>query len=209
MNGGATVPLAEEPPLAPEDQARADFYALLARLWYAAPDAALLVAIAGADEMVVEGERGAFAEAWRRFRAAAAATDPESAAREYDDLFVGTGRARVTLYATHYLVKAGAERMLVTLRDDLMELGLTRTGPTNEPEDHLAALCEVMRHLVAHGSSDVALQRQRLFFTRYILPAYNDLLEQVFISLGAQFYSETARLTKAFFDIESASFEMV
>ena len=35
-------------PLAPEDQARADFYALLARLFADPPDAALLAAIADA-----------------------------------------------------------------------------------------------------------------------------------------------------------------
>ena len=44
----------------PEDQARADFYALLARLFADAPDAALLAAIAGAAPLVpvtpVEGQ---------------------------------------------------------------------------------------------------------------------------------------------------------
>ena len=41
MSGTATG-RAASPPLAPEDQARADFYALLARLYTRAPDAALL-----------------------------------------------------------------------------------------------------------------------------------------------------------------------
>jgi len=37
-------------PLAPEDRARADYYALLARLYADAPDAALLQAIAQSSE---------------------------------------------------------------------------------------------------------------------------------------------------------------
>ncbi len=57
--------------LAPEDAARTDFYALLARLWHSGPDAALLGAIAGADEIVAEGEQTGLAEAWRQLKAAA------------------------------------------------------------------------------------------------------------------------------------------
>ena len=37
--------------VSPEDRARADFYALIARLFYAGPDAALLVAVGAADEI--------------------------------------------------------------------------------------------------------------------------------------------------------------
>ncbi len=36
-------------PEVPEDQARAGYYALLARLFYAGPDAQLLESIAGSD----------------------------------------------------------------------------------------------------------------------------------------------------------------
>ena len=50
--------------LAPEDAARADFYALLARLWHAGPDAGLLAAIAAADEIVAEGDQAGLADAW-------------------------------------------------------------------------------------------------------------------------------------------------
>jgi len=196
-------------PIAPEDQARADLYALLARLWYAPPDAALLATIAAGGEIAAEGEQIALAEAWRDLRAAASTTDPKAAAAEYDELFVGTGKARVTVYTTHYLVETGAERELVALRGDLTQLGLARTVRSQEPEDHLAALCEVMRHLVVDGSTDVALHQQQKFFTRYIAPAYNQLVEQVFICSVGGFYERAARLTKAFFDIESAAFGML
>jgi TorA maturation chaperone TorD len=195
--------------LAPEDAARADFYALLARLWHSGPDAPLLAAIAGADEIAPAGGEVILADAWRTLQAAAAATDAESARAEHEALFVGTGKAAVTPYASHYLVESGRERVLVALRDDLAELGLARTEAAHEPEDHFAALCEVMRHLVSAGSTDAALQRQKNFFTRYMHRAYNPLTEQVTASTKTSFYGYVARFTKAFCDTEAASLDML
>lgn len=43
-------------PIAPEDLARAGFYALLARLFHAAPDAALLRQLAEAQEIEAEDD---------------------------------------------------------------------------------------------------------------------------------------------------------
>ncbi|HTO50669.1 MAG TPA: molecular chaperone TorD family protein [Burkholderiales bacterium] len=195
--------------LAPEDAARANFYALLARLWHSGPDPALLGAIADADEIVAEGPEARLAEAWRQLKAAAAATDAETARAEHEALFVGTGKAPVTPYASHYLVETARERVLIALRDDLVELGLKRDQASHEPEDHFAALCEVMRHLVAAGSSDAALQRQKKFFTRYIQRAYNLVTDEVMASTKTSFYGNVARFTKAFCDTEAASLDML
>ena len=195
--------------LAPEDAARADVYALLGRLWHSGPDAALLAAIAGADEIVAEGGESGLADAWRALQAAAAATDAATAQAEHEALFVGTGKAAVTPYASHYLVETGRERVLVALRDDLVAFGLTRNESAQEPEDHFAALCEVMRHLVAAGSADAALQRQKNFFTRYMHRAYNPLTDRVMASNKTSFYGYVARFTKAFCDTEAASLDML
>jgi TorA maturation chaperone TorD len=91
----------------------------------------------------------------------------------------------------------------------LVELGLARSEAAQEPEDHFAALCEVMRHLVTAGSSDAALQRQKNFFTRYMHRAYNPLTDQVMASTGTSFYAAVARFTKAFCDTEAASLDML
>ena len=48
----SVTPLNFQPPEVPEDQARAGYYALLARLFYAGPDAQLLESIVESDEMV-------------------------------------------------------------------------------------------------------------------------------------------------------------
>jgi TorA maturation chaperone TorD len=195
--------------LAPEDEARRDFYALLARLWYAGPDAGLLTAIAAAGEIRSEGEQVALADAWRSLRAAAGTADPGAAREEYEALFIGTGKAAVTPYASHYLVETGTERVLVALRDELATLGLARSDAVHEPEDHFAALCDVMRHLLAAGSSDAALQRQKNFFTGYMKRAYNPLTDQVMASNKTSFYAYVARFTKAFCDVEAASLDML
>ena len=195
--------------VAPEDRARAEFYALLGRLWYAAPDQALLDAIASAPPLAAEGAHGALAEAWRQLQAAAAVADPTAVSGEYDAVLVGIGKAEVTPYVSHYLVETGKERVLVALRDELAELGLGRVGATHEPEDHFAALCEVMRHLVREGADDAAMQQQKNFFTRYMNRAYNPLTDQVTASSKTSFYKHVARFTKAFCDVEATSLDML
>jgi len=207
MSGEATPVAVSD--VAPEDQARADFYALLARLWYAAPDEGLLQAIAGGQDAAAEGEHRALAEAWRELREAAARTDATAARDEYDAAFVGTGKAEVSLYSSYYLVPTARERVLVALRDELPGLGLARTGATHEPEDHFAALCEIMRHLIGSGTADAALQRQKNFFANYMNRAYNPLTNQVMVSTKTSFYKYVARFTKAFCDVEAASLEML
>ena len=88
------------PRIEPEDQARADFYALLSRLFDSAPDAGLLAAIASADELPDVSTAGTdrdLAKAWRELIAASAAMEPEAAAAEYQDLFIGVGKSEVRL----------------------------------------------------------------------------------------------------------------
>src|SRR5262249_28481055 len=144
----SVTPLKFQPPEVPEDQARAGYYALLARLFYAGPDAGLLARIADAGGTVAAGEHSALTGAWKSLTAAAGAMDPEAARLEYEDLFVGTGKAEVTPYASFYLVETGREKVLVRLRDDLAGLGLRRAEQAAEPEDHIAGLFDAMRYLI-------------------------------------------------------------
>lgn len=83
-------------PLAPEDAARADFHALLAALLQRAPDARMLATLAVAPP--IEGGSEALAKAWSDLVAASAVMDPEAAAEEYETLFVGVGKAKVSIY---------------------------------------------------------------------------------------------------------------
>ena len=53
------------------------------------------------------------------------------------------GKAPVTLYTCAYSIKYSNEAPLVDLRAELAALGLARRESVSEPEDHIAALCDV------------------------------------------------------------------
>ena len=193
---------------APEDQARANFYALLARLFYAPPDRELLDSIAAAGELHSADEKTPLALAWRELKAAAAATEPEAAREEYESVFVGTGKAEVTLYTTAYAAGNAARspirNPLVSIKDFLAARGLSRKQAVHEPEDHIAALCEIMRHLVA--AEDAAAQRN--FFGQFMQPAVTSLCDAIACCEHIRFYRPVARFAARFFEVEHAVFNM-
>jgi TorA maturation chaperone TorD len=191
--------------VAPEEQARANFYGLLARLFYSPPDASLLKALAMADELDAEDET--LAARWRELVAAAAITEAEAVRAEYDEAFVGTGKAPVTLYACAYSLRYTNETPLAALRADLGALGLARREQAGEPEDHIAALCDTMRHLIAEQQRP--LGEQQRFFARWMKPNYEALCSAIEASERTSFYRHVARMANAFFSVEQAAFEMI
>ena len=193
----------------PEDQARANFYALLSRLFYAAPDKDLLDAIARNREIDVVGENVALGAAWRALQQASAGADIAATQQEYDDLFIGTGKAAVTLFTSHYLTAAGREKVLVRLRDELDDLGLARRSGAREPEDHVAGLFDVMRFLIVAESMDHALQKQQRFFQHYVASCYGDLCDAITLAHGGNYYRQVARFAKAFLDVEAQALAMI
>ena len=189
----------------PEEEARANFYGLLARLFYAPPDEALLKALAGADELDAEDET--LAARWRELVAAAAVTEAEAVREEYDAVFVGTGKAPVTLYSGAYSLRYTNETPLAALRADLAALGLARRESAGEPEDHIAGLCDTMRHVIAEQQRP--LEEQRRFYERWIKPNYEPLCAAIEASERTSFYKVVGRMAKAFFSLEQAAFEML
>jgi TorA maturation chaperone TorD len=187
--------------ITPEEQARANLYGLLARLFYAPPDAALLKAIAG------ERLEGDLAVPWRGVASAAASADPEAVREEYETAFIGTGKAPVTLYTTAYSIRYSNEAPLADLRGELVRLGLARRAGAHEPEDHIAALCDTMRHLVAQQRA--GLEEQRRFFNKWIHPTAEPLCAAIERSDKTSFYKPVARFAARFFDMEQSAFEML
>lgn len=184
----------------PEEQARANLYGLLARLFYAPPDAALLKAIAG------ESLEGGLAGPWQGLASAAASADPEAVREEYETAFIGTGKAPVTLYTTAYSIRYSSEAPLADLRGELARLGLARRAGAYEPEDHVAALFDTMRHLVAKQKD---LEAQRGFFSRWIQPTAEPLCTAIERSDKTSFYKTVARFTNEFCTLEHTAFELL
>lgn len=198
------VPPADAP--APEEAARAEFYALLAGLFYQPPEADLLAAIAAAAPIPALGDGLALAEAWDGLREAARKSDPERVRDEYDALFITAGQAPVMLYGSFHIAGFLHETPLAELRSDLARLGFSRRPGVGEPEDHIAALCEVMRLMIATRAESLAAQRE--FFGRHIRPWYGKVLRQLEAEPQADFYRGAGRFARAFFEIESQSFDM-
>lgn len=192
--------------LSPEEQGRADFYALLARLFYGPPDAALLAGLAAAGPLAGGDPSAPLARAWNALRGAAAAASAEAVREEYEAVFVGTGKAEVTLYTSAYTVKSAVDNPLVDIRAFMARHGLSRRADAFEPEDHLAALCEVMRHLVVEGEG--TLDEQCAFFEQFIGGGSLLLCDAIDRSPNTVFYRCVAQVARAFVEVEHAALDM-
>ena len=193
--------------LTPEDSARASFYALLARLYADGPDGALLAAIASAER--ISGDT-LFAAAWNGLVDASGAMDAEAAAQEYTDLFIGVGKSEVNLHASYWQVGAMMERPLVELRRDLDVLGLARRADVTMLEDHLSALCETMRLLIAGGPGTAAtdISVQRAFFAQHVSPWVFDCCNAIRESAIANYYVHVAEFTDKFMALDRDALAM-
>ena len=90
-------------------------------------------------------------------------------------------------YASRYLTGFLNDRPLAELRDDLARLGFERQPDVREPEDHAAAVCEVMASIVADASPD-ELDEQQQFFSRHIGPWMQTLFTDLVNAPSARFY---------------------
>ena len=191
--------------MTPEDQARANFYALISRLFYSAADAGLLAALGSADALEAEDEK--LAASWRELCTAAARAAAAALREEFETNFVGTGKAPITLYTSAYSMRSANEAPLAALRGELAKLGIARRSEAGEYEDHIAALCDVMRHLIAEQQGELPAQRH--FFERWIAPVFTPLCAAIEASNLGPFYQSVARLAKSFFSLEQSAFEML
>lgn len=192
-----------------EELQRAELYGLLARLWFAPPDAALLAQFAVA---VTEAPQpGSYLEApWQSLVAAMRETTVEAAKEEYDALFIGIGKPDVLLYASHYLAGALNEKPLVELRADLAELGLARDEAAGETEDHVSFLFEVMRYLIAGDDAGTCnLEQQRRFFRGHVQPWLARLCDAVQAHPRARLWAAVAGFTRAFVEVETQGFDLL
>jgi TorA maturation chaperone TorD len=192
------------------DNARADMYALLSSLFYHPPSQELLSNIA-TDVVICNDEPvSEFCQAWRALQQAAARIDAEAAKDEFEAAFIGTGRQPVMLYGSFYEAGFLHEKPLALLREDLTKMGIARRGGRHESEDHVSALCDVMRLLIAGDAGaapgDLALQRN--FFCRHIEPWHTRLASAITDANQTDFYKIVARFMRAFFMLETTAFEM-
>jgi TorA maturation chaperone TorD len=195
----------DAPALEPEELARANFYGLISRFFYAPPDSNFLAEInRGGSSGPEEGENDLVA-AWRRLQDSCRTAYPAILRQEYDSVFVGVGKAEITPYLSGYAEPAGPDRYLVRLRDRLGAWGLARKERVFEVEDHISGICDVMRWLI---EGQRALAEQHRFFEEFAYPGVVGFCVALQKSPTAVFYKDVATLTASFYELEKAAFEM-
>jgi TorA maturation chaperone TorD len=204
----AVAPVRLQRALAPEDAARGNFYALLARFCHSGPDAALLASLANAEPLPDDSDP-ALAKAWLELTQASSVMDSDAGAEEHGNLFAGIGKAPVSIYAGFYTGAMAIDHPRVRLQAEFAALGIERRVLT-EPEDHFATILDVMRVLVAGGAgrASAALDEQRRFFDAYVKAGAPKFFNAVIASGRANYYRKVAALGLAFIAIESESLEL-
>jgi TorA maturation chaperone TorD len=148
--------------------------------------------------------------AWNRLVDASAVMDAEAAAQEYTDLFIGVGKSEVNLHASHWLSGFMLERPLAELRTDLAKLGLARRSDVVMLEDHLSALCETMRLLIA-GKDErrpASIATQRAFFERHIAPWAFLCCTAIRECAIANYYARVAEFTEQYMALDRDALAM-
>jgi TorA maturation chaperone TorD len=141
--------------------------------------------------------------------AAAAAAAPAALEQEYFDLLVGVGQGELLPYGSFYQSGFLYEKPLARLRGDMRELGIARAEGVSQPEDHVAALMEMMSGLIT-GAFDAPsdLGTQRSFFEAHLGGWSARFFEDLEGAEHADFYKAVGRLGRLFMAIEAEGFQM-
>ncbi len=193
-----------KPEIAEEDLLRANVYSLVGRLLARPPDRATLDMVAA-----LEGDDSDMGRALKALAAAARASTPETVDDEYHVLFIGVGASELTPYGSYYLSGFVYEKPLAKLRIEMGKLGIAAADDVAEPEDHIAALCEMMCGLITGAFGEpVDLAKQQAFFDTHIAPWAQQFFEDLEQTPSAAFYMPVGTVGKLFMMIESQAFQM-
>ena len=200
---------AEQPAVTPtvpeEERQRADLYVLLARLLVRPPDEATLDTV-----RKLKGGEGPIGEAIDALAAVARAKTAGAINDEYHDLFVGLDQGEVVPYASHYLTGRLYDAPLAKLRADMAARGIGWDESIKEPEDHMAALCEMMAGLIlgVFGAGPASIDQQRSFYEAHLAPWAGDFFTDLAEAEAATFYMPLARLGSHLMSLEDQAFRL-
>ena len=188
----------------PEEEQRAQLYRLLASWLAAAPDQKLLDLATD-----LKGDETPLGRGIAALAARAGRTTPAAAADEYGDLFIGIGRGELVPYASYYLTGFLNEKPLARLRGEMARLGIARADHVKEPEDHIAALCEMMAGLIEGRFGEPApLTTQRRFFDGHLAAWAPQFFADLEGARAAVLYAPVGTIGQTFMGIEATAFTM-
>ncbi|WP_104036779.1 TorD/DmsD family molecular chaperone [Vibrio jasicida] len=183
-----------------EQTLRTEIYLVLSALFRSAPSEEMIEFLTSLE---VEPSESAMQKAWIALQQAAKDSNREALEDEYQDLFIGIGRGEVMPFGSWHLTGAMMEKPLAEIRHDLELLGFERDENVKEPEDHIAALCEVMSMLTGEEED-----LQQAVFNKHIAPWFNSFTQQLENAESASFYKPAAQLCEAFLTLEQVRFSV-
>lgn len=187
------------------DQIRASSYALLANLLANPPSEALLSELQRIETDTDDSKD--VVNAWSMLKLAAQRHSAESIADEYHVLFIGIGRGELVPFASWYLTGFLMEKPLAHLRQRLSELGFEQLEDVHEPEDHAAALCDVISQLILDDETD--FETERAFYEDFIGNWMKRFFSDLQKSESSGFHGAVGQLGEAILDIENRYFAMM
>jgi TorA maturation chaperone TorD len=194
----------------PEDLARADLYGLIARFFQKPPDQELLDQISATADQQDAADEAPLARVWMDVIEVAKNNPAKAWHDEFDLNFISIGKPNVVLNGSFYMAGHLNEKPLVDIRNALAKYGLEAAEEVTETEDHISALCEVMRYLIAGDDVEVSnLTNQRVFFNEHIRPWYDELCDSIEAIPEMHLYHPVAALTREFLAIEGQGFDMI
>lgn len=190
-----------------EDMLRANVYGLLARMLTLPPSEETMEIVRG---LANSADGSAIGDALANLGAVATRTPRGAAEAEYTKLFFGMGSGgELTPSASFYLTGFVYEKPLASLREDLTELGAAPSGLNQEPEDHIAFLCEIMHGMISGSFGGPAgLPRQRAFFQKHMAPWAAHFFEDLEGAESAALYMPLGTVGRLFMAVEAEAFEM-
>ena len=180
-----------------EDDLRAQLYEFLATVLRVEPTDAVVKQVAN-----LSGDDTPIGQASSTLAHLAQKMDGTSVRNEYVDLFIGVGRGELLPYCSYYLTGFLNEKPLAKLRQDMAAIGIARADGVKEPEDHIAALLEVMAMLVEGGDEHL----QRTFFNRHLAPWCEKVSTDIKTAKSAVFYTAVGELALQFLTVEKTRF---
>jgi TorA maturation chaperone TorD len=194
----------------PEDLARADLYGLIARFFHLPPDQELLDQIAATADQQDAADEAPLAKAWMDVVEVAKNNPAKVWHDEFDLNFISVGKPNVVLNGSFYMAGHLNEKPLVNIRKALEEFGLEAAEEVTETEDHISALCEVMRYLIAGDDVEISnLTNQKVFFNEHIRPWYDQFCDVIEGAPEMHLYRPIAALAREFLAIEGQGFDMI
>ena len=186
---------------------RANYYYLLSKLLAAPPTGETVSSVALFGVPNTDASNNFLVTLNALASAARANPDIESLDDEYHDLFVGVGRGELVPYGSWYITGMLMDKPLSLVRQDLKALGIERIKDNREPEDHIAALFDIMGILI-EGDDQFQFKAQQTIFTRHIKPWARRFFRDLSAARKATFYHKVGEFGVEFIDFETEYLEM-